>query len=222
VIFETIPATLGIAIPPEDFYAGVRQLCDRWGVVMIIDEVQTGLGRCGRTWGIDTYGIIPDIIVTGKGLSGGIYPISATLYADHLDPFLRANPFIHISTFGGAEVGCCVALEVLEILSEPGFLPHVNSIAEMFAQGFAKLVDKHPQALVETRQRGLMMGLKLADDRCGPWMTVAGFHAGLLCIYANHYPAVLQLLPPLIIQEDEAQQVLDILDGMLSRLESIL
>ncbi len=132
VIFETIPATLGIAIPPEDFYAGVRRLCDRWGAVMIMDEVQTGLGRCGAVWGIDTYGVTPDIIVTGKGLSGGIYPISATLYADHLDPFLHDNPFIHISTFGGAEVGCFVALEVLDMLEEPGFLEHVQAMAAVF------------------------------------------------------------------------------------------
>lgn len=220
VIFETIPATLGIAIPPEDFYAGVRRLCDRWGAVMIMDEVQTGLGRCGRVWGIDTYGVAPDIIVTGKGLSGGIYPISATLYADHLDAFLHDNPFIHISTFGGAEAGCFVALEVLDMLEEPGFLAHVNEMAAIFEAGFARLLEKHPAVLVEARQRGLMMGLKFIDLRCGPWMTVAGFHAGLLTIYANNDPSVIQVLPPLIIQEDEARQVLATLDGMISGLEA--
>jgi len=220
VIFETIPATLGIAIPPEDFYAGVRRLCDQWGAVMIMDEVQTGLGRCGRVWGIDTYGVSPDIIVTGKGLSGGIYPISATLYADHLDAFLHENPFIHISTFGGAEVGCFVALEVLEMLEEPGFLEHICTMADVFKEGFAALLEKHPGVLVEARQRGLMMGLKLIDPRCGPWMTVAGFHSGLLTIYANNDPSVIQVLPPLIIQAEEARQVLRILDGMLLGLEA--
>jgi putrescine aminotransferase len=220
VIFETIPATLGIAIPPEDFYAGVRRLCDRWGALMIMDEVQTGLGRCGAVWGIDTYGVAPDIIVAGKGLSGGIYPISATLYADHLDTFLRENPFIHISTFGGAEVGCFVALEVLEILEEPGFLEHVCAMAEVFKQGFAALLAKHPGVLVEARQRSLMMGLKFSDPRCGPWMTAAGFQAGLLTIFANNDPSVIQVLPPLIIQEHEARQVLALLDGMISGLEA--
>jgi putrescine aminotransferase len=219
VIFETIPATLGIAIPPEDFFAGVRQLCDRWGALMIMDEVQTGLGRCGKVWGIDTYGVTPDIIVTGKGLSGGIYPMSATLYSDRLDSFFHENPFIHISTFGGAEVGCFVALEVLEILGEPGFLQHVVEMAVLFAAGFADLLERHSRALLEARQRGLMMGLKLADPHLGPWMTALGFQSGLLAIYANNDPSVIQILPPLIIQEDEARQVLAILDGMLNQLE---
>ena len=222
VIFETIPATYGIVIPQEDFFAGVRNLCDQFGAVMIMDEVQTGLGRCGEVWGIDTYGVIPDIIVTGKGLSGGIYPMSATLYRDHLNPFLHENPFIHISTFGGAEVGCYTALEVLDILEEPVFLEHVRQMTSLFEDGFAMLKDKHPSLLVETRQRGLMMGLKLADPNFGPLMTRIGFDAGLLMVYANNDPSAVQVLPPLIIQEDQVRQVLGVLDGMLTALRELI
>ncbi len=221
VIFETIPATYGISIPPEDFFAGVRQLCDQHTVVMISDEVQTGLGRCGVVWGIDTYGVVPDILVTGKGLSGGIYPITATLYREHLNPFLHENPFIHVSTFGGAEVGCYVALEVLNMLEEPGFLEHVRDMAKLFEGGFTDLIEEHPAVLVEARQRGLMMGLKLRDENLGPLMTRIGFDAGLLTIYANNDPSVIQILPPLIIQDEEVSQVLGLLDGMLSKLEEI-
>jgi acetylornithine/succinyldiaminopimelate/putrescine aminotransferase len=186
---------------------------------MIIDEVQTGLGRCGAVWGIDTYGVIPDILVTAKGLSGGIYPLTATVYRDPLDDFLRANPFIHVSTFGGAELGCYVALEVLNILQEPGFLEHVREMATLFRQGLAWLKERHPAVLVETRQRGLMMGIKTASAQFGPLLTLAGFQHGLLTIYANHDPSVNQLLPPLTITASEAQQVLEALDKMLSWLE---
>jgi acetylornithine/succinyldiaminopimelate/putrescine aminotransferase len=222
VIFETIPATLGITIPPEGFFSGVRQLCDQNDVVMIIDEVQTGLGRCGAIWGIDTYGVTPDIIVTGKGLSGGIYPITATLYREHLNPFVHENPFIHISTYGGAEIGCYAALEVLDIISEPGFLERVQDISKIFERGFDELLQKHPGVLVEARQRGLMMGLKFASPDLGPFVTRIGFDAGLLVIYANNDPSAVQLLPPLIIEEAEARQVLGILDGMLSVLENMI
>jgi len=222
VIFETIPATDGIVIPPEDYFTGVRTLCDQYGVLMIQDEVQTGLGRCGALWGIDTYDVVPDILVTGKGLSGGIYPITATLYRENLNPFMHANPFIHISTFGGAEVGCYATLEVLDIIQEPGFLEHVRQMAEVFEQGFSGLCEKHPDVLVESRQRGLMMGLKLASPQFGPLFTRIGFDAGLLVIYAGNDPSAVQILPPLIIQEPQVHEVLGTLDGMLSALEGMV
>ncbi|MBI5033255.1 MAG: aspartate aminotransferase family protein [Chloroflexi bacterium] len=216
VIFETIPATMGIVIPPEDFFAGVRRLCDRVGAVMIIDEVQTGLGRTGQVWGIDTYNVVPDILVTAKGLSGGIYPITATIYREHLNAFLHANPFIHISTFGGAEVGCYAASEVLNILAEAGFLEHVQKMAGLFDTGLHQLQSKHPNLLVEIRQRGLMMGVKMADPMLGPLLTIAGLKHGLITIYANHDQAVNQLLPPLTIEESQVAQVIETLDRMLS------
>ncbi|MDI7276471.1 MAG: aspartate aminotransferase family protein [Anaerolineae bacterium] len=222
VILETIPATLGMPIPPEGYYRGVRELCDRFGAVMIADEVQTGLGRCGRVWGIDTYEVVPDVIVTGKGLSGGLYPISAVIYREHLNPFLHENPFIHVSTFGGAELGCQVALEVLSILEEPGFLEHVRAIAGLFAEGLAGLQRRYPGLLAEVRQRGMMIGLKMATEACGPLMTLAGFRHGLLTIYANNDRSVSQLLPPLIIDEQQVGEVLQALDGMLKWVEQLI
>jgi acetylornithine/succinyldiaminopimelate/putrescine aminotransferase len=221
VILETIPATLGIVVPPADYLGGVRALCDHHGAVMIADEVQSGLGRCGAAWGISSYGVVPDVLVTAKGLSGGIYPISATVYREHLNRFLHENPFIHVSTCGGAEVGCHVALEVLAILEEPGFLAHVQQMAGLFHEGLGHLQQKHPRLLVEVRQRGLMMGLKLASEMYGPLLTVAGFGHGLLTIYANHDQSVNQLLPPLTIEEHEVSQVLDALDRMLTWLEEV-
>jgi acetylornithine/succinyldiaminopimelate/putrescine aminotransferase len=220
VIFETVPATMGIVIPPEEFFAGVRHLCDRFGAIMIIDEVQTGLGRCGEVWGIDTYGVIPDILVTAKGLSGGMYPISATIYGEPLNRFFHENPFIHISTFGGAEVGCYVALEVLNILEEPGFLEHVREMATCFRDGLGELQARHGKVLSEVRQRGLMMGLKMANEMLGPLMTFAGFQFGLLTIYANHDQSVNQLLPPLTIERAEVYHVLHALDEMLTWVET--
>ncbi|HUM71414.1 MAG TPA: aminotransferase class III-fold pyridoxal phosphate-dependent enzyme, partial [Chloroflexota bacterium] len=204
------------------FFAGVRQLCDQYGAVMIVDEVQTGLGRCGEIWGIDLYGVVPDIIVSGKGLSGGLYPMSATLYRDHLNPFMHENPFIHISTCGGAELGCAVTLQVLDILTEPDFLPHVRQMAELFAGGFAELQHKHAAIIHEVRQKGMMMGLKLANPMLGPIMTVAGVEAGLLIIYANNDTSVIQILPPLIIEAAQVGEVLQRLDGAFTAVTAML
>jgi acetylornithine/succinyldiaminopimelate/putrescine aminotransferase len=189
---------------------------------MIADEVQSGLGRTGEVWAINAYGIVPDILVTAKGLSGGIYPISATICREYLNPFLHEHPFIHISTYGGAEVGCRVALEVLSILAEPGFLTHVQQMAGLFQDGLGRLQQQYPHLLVEVRQRGLMMGLKLASAELGPLLTLAGFRHGLLTIYANYDQSVNQLLPPLTIEADEVEQVLETLDRMFAWLGTVV
>ncbi len=215
VLFETIPATLGVVLPDEGFFAEVRRICDERGAVMICDEVQTGLGRCGAYWGIDTYGVTPDVIVTAKGLSGGVYPITATLFSDRLNSFVHDNPFIHISTFGGPEPGCRVAMKVIDMLEEPGFLRHVKEMAEVFARGFEELRSRHRDIVVETRQRGLFMGIKMKNEMCGPLMTVAGFEHGVFTVYANNDSSVSQIVPPLVITKPEAEHVLESLDRML-------
>ena len=218
VLLETIPATVGIVVPSEDYFVRIRQICDAHGALLISDEVQTGLGRCGAYWGIDTYGVVPDIIVAGKGLSGGLYPMSATIYSDALNPFLHEHPFIHVSTCGGAELGCHVTLEVLRMLTEPGFLDNVGARADQFTAGLTSLQAAFPTTLVEVRQRGLMMGLKLAHPLMGPLMTRIGFAAGLLIIYANNDTSVIQLLPPLIVDEADVAEILGRLHAVLTEL----
>lgn len=222
VIFETVPATLGILVPDGDYFKKVRELCDKNGTVMIIDEVQTGLGRTGRLWGIDHFDAVPDIIVLGKGLSGGIYPITATCFRGKLETVFKEDPFIHVSTFGGAEAGCSVALKVLEQSSKQPFLDHVNAVARMFREGFVQLKERYPKLIVSFRQLGLMMGVKMANDLCGPVMTRACYDNGILSIYANNDTSVSQLLPPLIITETETQEVLERLDRSFDQVNTLL
>ena len=222
VIFETIPATLGMPIPDADYYAYVKGLCEKSGALLIMDEVQTGLGRTGRLWGIEHFHVVPDIVVIGKGLSGGIYPMSATCFRTGLQSFFHEHPFIHISTFGGAEVGCPVALAVLEESSRPEFLDHVRKIAEIFTREFENIRKKHPEILVGLRQLGLMMGMEMVNDSCGPIMTKACYDNGVLCIYANNDTRVGQLLPPLIISEELAYEIIERVDKSLDETKKFL
>jgi putrescine aminotransferase len=229
VILETIPATLGMPLAAPEYFPDLRALCDRHGALLIVDEVQSGLGRTGKVWAIEHWPdptqpgakIEPDILVAGKGLSGGIYPIAATCYREELNPFLHANPFIHISTFGGAEVGCAVALTVLEIMAEPAFLKRVNELADRLANGFEQLQERYPQTLVQVRQLGLMIGLVFPDETCGPMMTKLLYEEGVLAIYANNDQRVLQFLPPLVMHDLEAEEVLGALDRALATLSRI-
>jgi acetylornithine/succinyldiaminopimelate/putrescine aminotransferase len=216
LILETIPATLGVVLPPPGYLQSVRKLCDDREILLIMDEVQTGLGRTGRLWAFEHFDIVPDIVILGKGLSGGIYPITATVLRKPLETVFHDDPFIHISTFGGAEIGCRIARRVLEISAAPPFLEHVNLLASRFAQKIESLRAKHTPFLVRLRQLGLMMGLELNDEVCGPLLTKTAYDQDLLLIYANNDTRVCQLLPPLTISLEEADWVIERLDMALS------
>jgi len=215
LILETIPATLGMVIPPKGYLQYVREICDQYGIVLILDEVQTGLGRTGRLWAFEHFDIQPDIVVLGKGLSGGLYPISATVLRRPLEAVFHEDPFIHISTFGGSEIGCQIARRVLEVSSAPDFLDHVNLLAARFEEGIKTLMGRHPQFLTGLRQLGLMMGLELKDETSGPVLTKTAFDHDLLMIYANNDPSVCQFLPPLVMDLDQVDWVLERLDQAL-------
>lgn len=222
VIFETVPATAGMPIADRDFFARAKEECARNGALLVIDEVQTGLGRTGSMWGIDHFDTVPDIMVIGKGLSGGIYPMTAACFNADLEAFFNDRPFIHVSTFGGAEVGCPVAMAVLDECSKPEFLEHVRTLSRIFAQGFSELKSRHPQILVGLRQLGLMMGIEMVNDSCGPVMSKACYDNGILSVYANNNPRVSQLLPPLIIDEALAHEIIERLDAALSDTRAFL
>jgi len=209
VILETIPATLGMPIPDDDYFNEVKRLCEENASLLIIDEVQTGLGRTGRFWGIENYGTVPDIMVSAKGLGGGMYPVTATIIRKDLESVFHDDPFIHISTSGGADIGCLVAGKVLEISSKPEFLDHVSALSAIFKKGMADIQIKYPDMITEFRQLGLMSGLKTPHPDMGPLLSKACYDAGLLCVYAGNDASVLQFLPPLIITSDLAGEILE-------------
>jgi len=214
VIIETIPATSGMPIPPDDYYPRVREICDTHGAQLIIDEVQSGLGRTGRMWAIEEWDVVPDILVTGKGLSGALYPMSATCHRPHLDAFFQENPFIHLSSFGGAALGCVAALAMLDQITESGFMAHVQAMGDRFEDGFFELRSRY-EIVTGWRRRGLMIGFELMDPRMGPAMSVALGQNGVLAVFANHRPSTIQIMPPLIIQPEEVDFVLEGLERSL-------
>ncbi len=209
VLLEPIPATLGMPIASPGYLAGAQELCRARGARLILDEVQTGLGRTGRIWCHQHDGLEPDVVVTGKGLSGGVYPITATLMTRELHACFDDRPFVHVSTFGGSELGCAAALAVLDMIEAPGFLERVTALSDRFTAGFAG-------APFTVRRRGLMMGLGFAADGAGMLASKLLFDAGVFAVYANHDPAVLQFLPPLTLSDVDADEVIRRVRGVLS------
>lgn len=200
VILETVPATLGMRIPGDGYLAGVQALCRDRGALFILDEIQTGLGRSGRMWCFEHDGVEPDIVVTGKGLGGGIYPIAATIMTPDAHRFYDDEPFVHVSSYGGSDIGCVIALAVLDLVEAPGFLDRVEAVGARLAHELGAL----PFAI---RRRGLFMGLKWPDEGAGILAAKACIDAGVFAVFANNDTSVLQFLPPLTLDDDEVGEL---------------
>ena len=141
----------------------MKELCERFGALYIADEVQTGLMRTGEMWGVAKAGIEPDIMVIGKGITGGMYPIACTVLSEECSAWLKEDGFGHISTGGGAELGCVVGLKVLEICERPEVRSMVHYIADRFGRGLRAIQELYPDWFVGIRQDGVVMGLEFED-----------------------------------------------------------
>jgi putrescine aminotransferase len=201
VVLESIPATLGFPPPSPGYLTAVADACRANGALLVLDEVQTGLGRTGTVWYHEQEDVQPDVIITGKALSGGIYPVSAAIVAAEPFAWFTDEFGSHPSSFGGAELGCVVASEVCDIVTDPGFLAHVRDLSDRFARGFEG-------APFRVRQRGLTMGLDTGEDGGAFAAWLALFNNGVFAFPAAYDTAVVQFKPPLILTDDDADDVI--------------
>ena len=216
VCLETIQATAGIAIPPDGYLEHVRRVCDERGALLILDEVQAGLGRTGRVWSCEHWGVTPDLLVSGKGLAAGLYPVSACSFTERVEAFFGEDPFFHPSSYGGSELAAVIVEEVAARVGSPGFLGHVTRMGERFGAGFEDLRQRHPRQLAGHRAKGLMMALQTHSDEQGIELARRSIEHGVLAIFANNRRSALIVMPPLVISEDEVDEVLNGLDAALA------
>jgi acetylornithine/succinyldiaminopimelate/putrescine aminotransferase len=218
VILETIPATLGIVVPEPGYLPKIEQICRQQGALLILDEVQSGLGRTGKMWGFENFNVKPDIVVLGKGLSGGIYPITATVFDEAYTGFFREDPFLHISTFGGSEIGCLAALETLTITENQEFLTHVCELGRFFENRFRQLGKLYPSLGFKLRGLGLMLGLEFKDETTALFMIKLLFDSGVYVVYSGNDPRVVQFMPVLTISQTDAETIMSILSDCFCKL----
>lgn len=213
VLLEPLAVEAGCIAPPDDYLHRVHALCRGRGVLLIADESVTGLGRTGVTLACARYGITPDILVLGHALGGGVYPIYATCHREEFDAFYVRNPFVHISTFGGGEVGCMAAQVALKELSENELLENVARQGEMFRRGIASIRDRHPVRIREVRGMGLANAVEFCDVPAARSMQRALYERGVLCRTALLAPQTLLFLPPLNITNNEMAAVVEAIDA---------
>ncbi len=208
VLLETVQGSGGVVLPPEGYLAGLRALCDRHGALLIFDEVQAGLGRTGKLFSFEHWGVVPDMVVIGKALGGGYYPISACLYNARVLDFVNVRPLAHPSTFSGSELGCMVAQKALDLLSDPALLANVEAMGSRLSRGYGALQAAYPDFVLGHRQIGLFTGLDTPDAETGKALRHAAVRAGLIAFTAPFQPQVLQIWPPLVITKDEIDELL--------------
>jgi acetylornithine/succinyldiaminopimelate/putrescine aminotransferase len=200
VVLETVPATLGMRVPSDGYLAGVQRLCRDRGALLVLDEIQTGLGRSGRLWCYEHDEVEPDVVVTGKGLGGGVYPIAATIMTPDVHRFYDDEPFVHVSSYGGSDLGCAVAITVLDLVEAPGFLERVEEVGLYLEKELAVLP-------CEVRRRGLFMGLRWPDVGAGILAAKACIDGGVFAVFANNDTSVMQFLPPLVLTDAEVEEL---------------
>jgi acetylornithine/N-succinyldiaminopimelate aminotransferase len=207
VLIEPIQGEGGVRCPDPEYLKAVRQVCDDTGILLIFDEIQTGMGRTGRLFAYEHFGITPDIMTLAKALANGL-PIGAMLAREEVaDAF---GPGSHASTFGGTPVVTAASLEVVRVLSEENVIDHCKNIGGYFKDRLSWLKDRH-EVIEDVRGMGLLLGMKLRME--GDQIVASCMEKGFLinCIQGN----ILRFIPPLIIEKQEIDALVACLDEIL-------
>jgi acetylornithine/N-succinyldiaminopimelate aminotransferase len=214
IMLEPLQGEGGVNPGQKEYFQQVRQLCDRHQILLILDEVQTGMGRTGKYWGYENLGIEPDVFTSAKGLGGGV-PIGALLCKESCNVF---QPGDHASTFGGNPFACAVALSVCQTVESENLLANAAEQGDRLRTGLQALVAKYPEHLLEVRGWGLIDGLELqADSSIAAGDVVkAAMAQGLLLVPAG--PKVVRFVPPLIVTKEEIDRALLLVDTALTML----
>ncbi len=208
VMLEPIQGEGGIILPPPDYLKSVRELCDRRGVLMIADEVQTGLGRTGKLWAIENWGVVPDVLVSAKGLAGGV-PIGATIARREVLHSLKKGE--QTSTFGGNPLSCAAGTATLDHIIKNDLPGQAVTKGALFLDLLKGVVRSHKTAR-EARGLGLMLALEMRVDIQN--MLLSSIKERVLFTYSGR--TVFRLLPPLVITEQQIRRVAEVLDKVLS------
>lgn len=197
-LVEPIQGEAGVLIPPEGYFKEAQRLCKENNVIFILDEIQTGLGRTGKLLAEEHEGVVPDLTLIGKALSGGFYPVSAVLSNDEVLGVLQ--PGQHGSTFGGNPLACAIAREALKVLVEEGM---VENSAEMGAYFLSELKKIDNPKIKEVRGRGLMLALELVPEAAGGARAVCEKLMGMGLLCKETHTTTIRFAPPLIIKKEE-------------------
>ena len=208
IVVEPIQGEGGYIVPPKSFLPALRAICDKHGILLVMDEIQAGVGRTGKFFACEHDGVVPDIITVAKGLASGM-PLGAIIARADV---MKWGPGAHGSTFGGNPVCCAAALATLDLV-EGGLLENARTMGDVLMRESKKLQERHKH-ITDVRGRGLMMGLELSDPELVKRVVLGAFKKGVLLLGAGK--SAIRLAPPLTIDEEDIRIALSTIDEMLS------
>jgi putrescine aminotransferase len=216
VIVEPIQGEGGIRVPPQGYLGDLRQITRERGVVLIADEVQTGMGRTGKLWAVDWEGVEPDILTSAKALGGGVMPISATVMRPEIAAIYKSEPLIHSTTFGGNPLAAAAALAAIEATLEQDLPARAQEMGAYLMGQLKGIQRDYPEFIQEIRGKGLLVGLEFTDADIGGLAVAELASRGILTAFGLNNPKVVRLEPPLIVEKRHINQCVDALGEALA------
>ncbi|GGK40064.1 acetylornithine aminotransferase [Pilimelia terevasa] len=203
VFVEPVQGEGGFIVPPPGWLADLREVCDRYGILLVADEVQSGMGRTGRMWAVEHFGVAPDILTSAKGIASGL-PLGAILARQELMETWSAGA--HGSTYGGSPVPCAAGLATLQVIAEEELLANATVRGAALTAGLRELAGRYPRMVRDVRGLGLMIGVEFPDGRLANAVQDAAFHRGLLVLEAGEN--AIRMSPPLVVSAAEVATAL--------------
>ena len=218
VVAEPIQGEAGAIVPPDDYWPRLREICDEYDVLLIADEVQTGMGRTGTLFGVDHWQVVPDIMCLGKALGGGVMPLSAFVSTPEIWKVLERNPFLHSSTFGGNPLACAAGIAAINVTLTEDLPGQAAASGDYFLQGLREIQGRYPEIVADVRGRGLLIGVEFADTEIGYAVAAGLFRRGVLVAGTLLNAKTIRIEPALFIPNKEIDEVLNRLDDTLKSL----
>jgi putrescine aminotransferase len=216
VVMEPIQGEAGAIVPPDDFWPRIREATRKHGVLLIADEVQTGMGRTGKLWGVQHWDVEPDIISVAKSLGGGVMPVSAFMSTEEIwSVMMEPNPFIHTTTTGGNPLACAAAIAAINVTLRERLWEQAAEKGEYFLSHLRKFANQYPDIFRAVTGKGLLIGMHFHDPEVGYKVAAGLFQRGVLVAGTLTSAHTIRIEPPLIIPRET-------IDEVLSRLEDTL
>lgn len=219
VIMEPIQGEAGAIVPPDDFWPRIRKACDEYGALLIADEVQTGMGRTGKMFGVEHWNTVPDILCLGKALGGGVMPLSAFVSTPKIWSVLEKNPFIHTSTFGGNPLACAAGIAAIHVTLEEDLVGQAHKKGRYLLGELVALQMRYDRVLRKAQGKGLLLGLEFENTEIGYKVVANLFKRGVLVAGTLTNSRVVRIEPALNIADALIDEVLDILEETLKEVD---